>query len=179
MPSFSVETARTVKFIVPLKLASLTTSFAMLTSAGVPDQIRVVPTPPMKVRPSSLKPAGTPETTTETDSEPSLSRGVTEVMAPDRPIRRLPPSTADSVVCNGDWTTSETGSATPRTSTSRGSVDATDVLVYAPKVSTETAETVSGISTLLFNGGVSVSSVVVLKLAIETLPAATVSSTPP
>ena len=47
LPSFSVDTARIEKLIVPLKWASRTTSSALAICAGVPDQMRLRPVPPM------------------------------------------------------------------------------------------------------------------------------------
>ena len=180
LPSFSVDTARTLKEIVPLKLASRTTRPAAAISAGVPDQTRLAPTPPMNVSPCSETPVGTPETTTVTDSEPSLSIGVTAVSAPDRAMRRpAVASTVASVVVQGELIAKLTGSATPRTSTSKGKDAVVDVLVMPSETSTDTAETVSGISALLLSGGVIVSFVAGLKLAIDTLPPTTVWSTPP
>ena len=120
-----------------------------------------------------MTPVGTPETTTVTDSEPSLSSGVTALMAPDNEIRRPEPSTAASVVDHGELIVKTTGSATPRTSTSNGRVAVAEVLVMPSDVSTETVETNRGMSTLLLAGGVIVSAVAELKLAIDTVPPVT------
>ena len=69
-------------------------------------------------------------------------------------MRLAPASTAASVVANSRGTVVIAGeSATPRTSTAIDSIVGNEVLVNPPTVSTETAETFSDKSVLLFVGG--------------------------
>ena len=84
-----------------------------------------------------------------------------------RPLRRLQGLHAERDRVN-----------TPRTSTSSGSEVAPETLVSAAAVSTDTAETESGMSTLLFGGGVIVSGSDELKPVIVTAPAVTACTTP-